>query len=269
MTRIVGIYKITAPTGKIYIGQSRNVSFRWRQYDKDKIRKKNNRKVDNSILKYGYESHQFELLHQLPKDVEQSVLNEYEQLYIDLYRACKVELMNLRDAGYHGLYSEESKIRMRNAQLGKKSSPEAIEKRRAKIIGKKRSAETIRKISNANKGKVRSEEYRLKFSLSRKGIPRSAESVLKTAKALKGRKLTEEHKAKIAASNKKVVRKPASEDTKLKMSLAHKGRKKSPEAIRKSSIARTGQKRTPEQRERIRQAALRYLETKKLQNALS
>jgi len=32
MEEIVGIYKITSPTKKVYIGQSTNINFRWITY---------------------------------------------------------------------------------------------------------------------------------------------------------------------------------------------------------------------------------------------
>ena len=55
-----GIYKITSPSGKVYIGQSIDIERRFRHYKrmvcKDQV------KVYNSFLKYGVDAHIFEIL---------------------------------------------------------------------------------------------------------------------------------------------------------------------------------------------------------------
>lgn len=57
---MVGIYKITNPLGKIYIGESKNIEKRWYYY---KILScKNQRKLYNSLKKYGPDSHIFEVI---------------------------------------------------------------------------------------------------------------------------------------------------------------------------------------------------------------
>ena len=60
MKKQCGIYKITSPTGCIYIGQSIKLHIRKNQY-------KNGfyigqRKLGNSINKYGWEKHTFEII---------------------------------------------------------------------------------------------------------------------------------------------------------------------------------------------------------------
>lgn len=57
---IVGIYKITNPVGKVYIGKSINIGRRYREYKRLKIKKQY--KIYNSLLKYGFENHTFEVL---------------------------------------------------------------------------------------------------------------------------------------------------------------------------------------------------------------
>ena len=60
--KICGIYKITSPTGKVYIGQSKNIHKRWNSYknmSKGNIRQP---KLINSFKKYGVEHHVFEIL---------------------------------------------------------------------------------------------------------------------------------------------------------------------------------------------------------------
>lgn len=55
-----GIYKITSPSGKIYIGQSINIKNRWLSYRSNP----NNRqkRLERSLKKYGAENHQFDII---------------------------------------------------------------------------------------------------------------------------------------------------------------------------------------------------------------
>ena len=58
---MIGIYKITSPTNKIYIGQSTNIKQRWNDYNK-MIRCKRQTRLYNSLKKYGPKNHIFEIL---------------------------------------------------------------------------------------------------------------------------------------------------------------------------------------------------------------
>ena len=59
MERICGIYKITSPTGRVYIGQSVDIKRRIRVYRYPE-QVKSQRKLYDSLNKYGYEKHKFE-----------------------------------------------------------------------------------------------------------------------------------------------------------------------------------------------------------------
>jgi hypothetical protein len=113
---MIGIYKITSPSGKVYIGQSWTIELRLSKYKQTKWDKQ--RKLYCSFKKYGLENHKFEVVHELPVDVEQEVLDRYEQLYMDLYRDCGIELLNLREGGSRGKLSEESKKLMSDSRKG-------------------------------------------------------------------------------------------------------------------------------------------------------
>ena len=52
---VIGIYKITSPSQRIYIGQSINIEKRWKEYSVTKL--KSQPKIKNSILKYGIKNH--------------------------------------------------------------------------------------------------------------------------------------------------------------------------------------------------------------------
>lgn len=185
---MVGIYKIASPSGKVYIGQSFDVETRWKNYSTTNCHKG---RLLNSLKKYGFDKHTAEVVHALPKDVSQEVMNNYEQFYLDLYRQSGFIVMNLREAGSRGKHSQESKIKMSLAgkgkviteeakkkmslaKIGKKQKPEAVEKSAASRRGLKIPPEIVAKQSAARIGAKRTDEMRLKMSLAQKGKPWSS-----------------------------------------------------------------------------------------------
>ena len=59
---MIGIYKITSPTNRIYVGQSLDIEGRFNAYKNlySKILKQP--RIYNSIKKYGAENHKFEII---------------------------------------------------------------------------------------------------------------------------------------------------------------------------------------------------------------
>lgn len=86
---MIGIYKITSPTGKIYIGQSINIEKRKTTYKYKNC--KGQIKLFNSIQKYGWNNHKFEIL----EICEVSELNNKERYYQDLYCSVGINGLNL------------------------------------------------------------------------------------------------------------------------------------------------------------------------------
>ena len=168
-----GIYKITSPTEKVYIGQSVNIPARFRQHKSSS----RNEFLKNSFNKHGYDNHKFEILHILPIDAGQDVLNEYEILYIDFYRSANIKLFNLRKGGDHGgRMSQELIDRLTLKKIGKKM-PESTKKALIasnlgrkmpkhldEIFSKYRTAENAIRMGKMNIGKVRTEENKKKIS---------------------------------------------------------------------------------------------------------
>ena len=76
---MIGIYKITNPKGKIYIGQSVNIKSRFYMYKM--LHCKSQPKLYNSLLKYGSEKHTFEIL----EECDISELNHKERYYQDYF----------------------------------------------------------------------------------------------------------------------------------------------------------------------------------------
>ena len=226
MNKICGIYKITSPTDKIYIGQSRNINGRKSQYKRNFG--KNQCRIYNSIVKYGWENHKFEVIH----ECQESELNELERYYIKLYDTFDTEHgMNLTSGGdsVSREISEETRKKLSDAKkgtklwLGKKHTEESKKKMSVAHIGKK-----------SNLGKKRSEEYKLKMSIARKGKKVSEKHRLGIIRGLIGRKVSEETKQKISKANKG---KKLSEEHKQYLNQINTGRKHTEEAKRKISEA--------------------------------
>lgn len=157
---MTGIYKITSPSGKIYIGQSVNIKRRFSEHNY--LKDKRASPLYSSFIKYGIEAHKFEVIHGLPNDVGQSVLDAYEVLYISQYKSCGYVLMNLDGGGMSRQKKKEVSLETRQkmsiALKGRKFSEEHRAKIAAASIGHKR-----------NNGRVFTEEHKRKLSESNKG----------------------------------------------------------------------------------------------------
>lgn len=57
---MIGIYKISSPSQRVYIGQSIDIARRWEDYKK--LQCKNQTHLYNSFLKHGVENHTFEII---------------------------------------------------------------------------------------------------------------------------------------------------------------------------------------------------------------
>lgn len=109
---ISGIYKITSPRGRVYIGESENIEKRFITYRR--LRCKQQPKLYNSFLKYGVENHIFEVIMQC--DFEN--LKYFESCFQEIYRVVEKGL-NCRYTGREdkkGIISSESKNKMSDAQ---------------------------------------------------------------------------------------------------------------------------------------------------------
>ena len=111
---IIGIYKITSPSGKIYIGQSVNIKNRWNQY---RLLYKTimGPMLFNSFKKYGVENHIFEVIEECI--LEQ--LNEREEFWILFYNSQNKGL-NLNSGGNNKKMNNDTKKKIRKALLGRK-----------------------------------------------------------------------------------------------------------------------------------------------------
>ena len=192
LNNIIGIYKIISPSGKIYIGQSRNIVKRRKTYERlsDSISKQV--KLFNSLNKYGWAKHVFEII----EECEILDLKCRERHWQDFYDVLGKNGLNciLQECeDTPRVISEETRDKLSKANFGKK-----------KVL----TEEGLIGLRKAHKGKIFSEESRQKLSNSLKayyeenesktiGFKHSDEAKAKMSLAHTGKILTDEHKSKI------------------------------------------------------------------------
>jgi group I intron endonuclease len=144
-----GIYMITSPTNKIYIGEAINLKVRCGYY-LNKNRIKRQRKIFNSLSKYGEESHKITILELC--DLE--LLYERERYWQEFFNSvtdglnCHYTSTNDKKK----IHSMESIKIMSDKSKGVNNG----------FFGKKHSEDSLKKISEASKG-VNNPNYGGKF----------------------------------------------------------------------------------------------------------
>lgn len=227
MSNNLAIYKLTSPSGKSYIGQTRNFRMRCNEHKSSK----HCTRLSSAIKKYGFECFTSEILESGLSLEEANIL---EVKHIQGFRTIHPYGYNLANGWMSSKHNNETKKLISSIQKGRiKSEAERM------------------KISQSNKGKILTNEHKDKLRIANIGKKMSAEAIAKTTAANTGRKHSDETIKKLSDAHKGIK---ASEETKLKMSIARKGLKRSPESIKKSSEARKGQKRTEETKQKMRDA---------------
>lgn len=130
-----GIYKITSPSDKIYIGQSRDIYKRWKIYHKNYPSNSAQHKLVNSFNKYGVENHIFEIVEE-----------------------CEFEQLNIRERYWQDFYDVLNKTKGLNLTLTKTD-----------ILPQVMSEETRLRSSKAHKGKTHTEKTKKLISEITKG----------------------------------------------------------------------------------------------------
>lgn len=198
---MIGIYKITSPSGRVYIGQSWDILHRWVDYGR--LTARYQRLLCFSFNKYGKKSHKFEVVHELPPDVSQEVMNNYEDVYISAHREAGVSLLNLRGAGANGKPADETRKKQSEARRGKKPwnyglrnhlKPEVVETIRKKATGVKQSKETIEKRMLQIRGRKNSDKH--KYAVGAKKAKLTKEQAVEVKGKYKPRVYTLEMLAK-------------------------------------------------------------------------
>jgi group I intron endonuclease len=185
-----GIYKITSPSGNVYIGQSVNIRRRWSYYRSNKAPGQTS--LHRSFLKYGVNSHSFEIVHELPKDASLEVMDAYEILYWECYKNCGVTMLNLREPGMSGRHtSEETLVKLRENRKKQVFGPESYEKMAAKRRRVKMPPEFGLKVS-LTKASFSEEKWKgisKKISASKVGKKQPPSFAINMSKSTKGIKI--------------------------------------------------------------------------------
>ena len=160
MDQISGVYAIThVPSGRSYIGSSRDVVKRWAGHQKSlKSRTHHSCKLQRAWNKYGADAFRFVIIEQCAA-IERT---DREQFWIDQAQASK------RGYGFN----------MSNSSYGS-SHPDISAKIAVSLKGQRLSEERKAKISAAHKGMVRgphSEEHKLNLRKAHLGKKHSDES---------------------------------------------------------------------------------------------
>jgi len=168
---MVGIYKITNPTGKIYIGQSINIENRKSHYKNYDC--KTQPAIFNSLKKYGWENHIFEVL----EECEIEVLGQREKYWKIHFNTVKEGLNCRLDEEAGGYLEQSTKDKISKALTGRD-----ITKWNEKIYTESRNS----KVSESLTGKKKSKEHCLNVSKAKKGKPNLSKRVPVSQYDLKG-----------------------------------------------------------------------------------
>jgi len=149
-----GIYKITNPEGKIYIGLSKNILLRWSHY-KNSSSMGSNSLLKNSLKKYGYNQHIFEIKERVEPQINltdqqnNKILRERERYWINFYQSNNIGLNQNRGGCGTSKHTTESKQKISESLKGKPKPIDFGEKRKKWQNSKK----WKEKISVSKKGK--------------------------------------------------------------------------------------------------------------------
>jgi group I intron endonuclease len=155
---IIGIYKITNPKGKIYIGQSININRRFKEYKT--LQCKQQPKIYNSLKKYGPENHKFEV-------IEECILEQLnkKEIYWKLHYNTINEGLNCE------LYDNGTGPRPENVKQKISLSLQG----NTHNLGKKRTKETKQLLSNIAK----SQTWRKNIGVKQKGKKKHSDQHIK------------------------------------------------------------------------------------------
>lgn len=211
---MIGIYKITNPKGKIYIGQATDLKKREEKYKRLNCKKQP--KIFNSLKFYGWEAHQFEIIEECTLEQLDEKEAYYKQHFINEFGWSKALFCHLVD-GKGGYKSEETKNKISESLIKGNHPQYYTEEVRNKIgnpqKGKQKNYKDKKQrsenLSKALKGKLKPEGFGEKLSKLNKGRinlgKKSQEIKDKISNSSKGRKNTQEHKDKISLSTSKIV----------------------------------------------------------------
>jgi group I intron endonuclease len=177
MKDVCGIYSITNTINdKIYIGQSIHC---YKRFTEHKYNLNRCGAIYLAFKKYGIEKFQLNIV----KECELDELNNLEQYYIIFFNTLSPNGYNLNTGGgVNTVVCEETRRKMSESQSGEKNP----------MYGKKMSDETKEKIRQANIGRVLSDESKNKIGKANSGKKHTEETKEKNRQGHLGTKLSNE-----------------------------------------------------------------------------
>lgn len=172
---MIGIYKITSPSNRIYIGQSINIEKRFKCYKN--LNCKGQKLLYKSFLKYGVENHKFEIV--IECNIED--LNELERYYQEIYKCVGKNGLNL-------MYTETKEKR----RICSDYFIENLKQLNKKRVWTKKSKE---KLGNSQRKRMIGNTYKL-------GFKHNDEFKQKRSEIMKGNKNTLGYKHNEISKNK-------------------------------------------------------------------
>ncbi len=163
---MIGIYKITSPKNRIYIGQSININQRFTSYNNINQNLSHVR-LKNSFNKYGVENHKFEIIEICLNEQ----LNERERYWQEFYDVLSKKGLNCKLTSTNdksGYLSKEIKDKISKAHAGKKLSQKTKDKISEFMKTRPISEFQKQRSSECNKGKIISNEQKELLSNLRK-----------------------------------------------------------------------------------------------------
>lgn len=157
---MIGIYKITSPTKKVYIGQSIDIEKRFKYYKRKSC--KGQVILLRSFNKHGIDKHKFEII----EICEAHELNDKERYYQDLYsvlNGCGLNCILTKSSDKSGVgisHTKETKLKISISNTGKiKSEKTRLLLSKSKIgntiwVGRKHKEETKKLMSEKSKSKT-------------------------------------------------------------------------------------------------------------------
>lgn len=240
------IYKLVAPNGKIYIGQTNNIKRRFQSHKTSCC----DTKISRSIKKYGWETFAKEIL----IEANEKCADDIERFYIKFFDSVKCGL-NLESGG--------NKNKKLNEETKDKLRQRVITDEMRKKYSKKMSDLTKQKLSLSKKGKalsIKHKEAIQRGHLNRRYPGMTIDEIEQFRKVKVHICKPKSAKPKSADEAGKIKRK-LTDEQKEKIRKSHLGYKFTDEAKNKMRIAKLGRKlgaHTEEWNRKISQSLKKY-----------
>ena len=225
MSKVSGIYRIDVGNGRFYIGSSVDLAQRKKSHLRN-LKQSNHRNFRMQRCWNKYNFFEFTVLEYCP--VESLLIRE--QQYLDKYKHDEKNINIALSASNPMLgrkHSHEARLKIAKANKGKKVSEKTRLNMSVSLKKRGLSFEHKEKIREANKRRIYTPEMRAEISRRNTGRIKSPETCAKLSASLRGKPKSAEHRKKLSMAAKN--RPPYSDEYKIKMSMATKGKSVSAE----------------------------------------